>query len=227
MNIGFDIDGTLTDFYGFVKNRGPAYLEKHGVAHTINPHGYDLDEYFSLSEALQNGGMDSRPAREESERHLSRFWDRVYLAYLYAPFHAGMPQAIRRLKQEGHRIFIISSRKGATTPTVKGRFIKHSIRWQLRLNKVPYDGLLLLEDDDKKLQAIKDSKIDLFVEDKPHLIATLAHFTRCVAISTPYNSPLEPHDNLMVCEQPGRVYEAITELLKRPISRPEGSSFKM
>lgn len=216
MKIGFDIDGTLSDFYRFVAAHGPAYLNKRGLPVQVNPDGYDLDEYFSLQDVLLAREHSKDQALAESRRLMHDFWNKAYLAYLRAPFIQPVVQAVREAAAQGHEVHIISSRRGAKEPGIKGVFVRRSIAWQLKHNGVPCHHLTLCEDDDKKLEAVRDSGVSLFVEDKARMAEGIADFALCIALSRPYNRQLKQTDSLFICQSDHTLPTLVAKRLKTP-----------
>lgn len=215
MTVGFDIDGTLTDFYRFVAEHGRGYLRRKGIEPAVDPKGYDLDGYFGLEAHFRLAGIPDGHARQKSGELLKGFWNAAYLAYLREPFIPGPAAAVRGLYRAGHRILIVSSRRGAADRGLRGRFIRGSIRWQFRHNSVPFHELVLAGDDGQKEAAIRRLAPDLFVEDKRHLIKSLSSFTHCVALERPYNSPLEGSRGCTVCGNDADLEALLRGLTKR------------
>ncbi|MDD2203322.1 MAG: AMP-binding protein [Bacilli bacterium] len=188
MKIGFDIDGTLTDFEKFVFDNAITFMKKKYNMNIINENGYDLDQVFDIENQLLKKGFSIEEAATKTEQIMNDFWERYYIKYILTPFREGVVETINRLYAEGNEIFIVSSRKRATEDSFKGKIVRSSIDLQFALNKVKYHHLLLFENDKEKLKAIKNNYIDIMVDDKPELISQIAEFTDAVCITSSYNN---------------------------------------
>lgn len=154
-------------------------------------------------------------ALAEGRRLMHDFWNKAYLAYLRAPFIQPVVQAVREAADQGHEVHIISSRRGAKDPGIKGAFVRRSIAWQLKHNGVPYHHLTLCEDDDKKLEAVRASGVSLFVEDKAHMAEGIARFAQCIALSRPYNKQLKQDGRLFICQNDQALPDLLANWLKQ------------
>ena len=134
MNIGFDIDGVLNDIekfqlkYGsifFRKKRIKEYIEKNykenGILlnesdikdtdFIINQNGYGIKEIFDCTD------------EEEVE-----FWTKYTHKFFFEPARVGASDTIKKLRAEGHKIFIISSRALTNDDSPKGKIGRASCR---------------------------------------------------------------------------------------------------
>ena len=90
MNIGIDVDGTLTDIWAYMIQNGEKYFGRPAS----DPNAFDIEQMFACS---------------DKEGH--DFWKKYLLKYcLSCPIKDGAVQTINRLRADGHRIFIITSR---------------------------------------------------------------------------------------------------------------------
>jgi FMN phosphatase YigB (HAD superfamily) len=60
MRIGFDIDGTLTNFENFVFDYAISYMKKNFNMTVVNNNGYDLDEVFDIENQLLSRGYSAQ-----------------------------------------------------------------------------------------------------------------------------------------------------------------------
>jgi uncharacterized HAD superfamily protein len=187
MRIGFDIDGTLTNFEKFVFDHAISYMQKNFGMAVVNNNGYDLDEVFDIENQLLSRGYSAVEASTKAKKILNEFWEKYYPKYILEPFRNGVKENINKLYEEGNEIFIISSRKKATENNFKGGFVRNSVKAQLLLNNVKYHKMILLANDEEKLQAIEDNYIDIMVDDKPEMLKKVATFTDAVCINSLYN----------------------------------------
>jgi len=140
MNIGFDIDDTLTDLKVYNK----AFCEKEfkltGKNYkVINENSGFIKEMYSWS------------ASEFDE-----FWHKVKQQFLEnLPVRENAKITLETLKKHGHKIIIIT-RRFTNNP------YERSEKW-LKKNNLPYDKLIV--NAGNKIDACKQNKIDFFIDD--------------------------------------------------------------
>ena len=94
MNIGIDLDGVLTNFNEFCINYGTKFASEIGQGKIINPRGYESIEIFSWSEQTD-----------------IEFWKRYKEKYSTTePARPFAKEVLDKLKEDGHKIFIITAR---------------------------------------------------------------------------------------------------------------------
>jgi len=132
LKLGFDIDGVISDFVGyFAKVVGRHY----GLSLVETDfYCYDLDLILGITKEQRNRFITTG---------LFRNLEPV----------PGAKTALRKLKSEGHDIFILTSRGEHLTKVTKD--------W-LRNNEIPYSRLMTLNGGEKHLA---DVDLDLVVED--------------------------------------------------------------
>ena len=100
MNIGIDVDGTLMDISSYMLEKGRRYFQRE----PDDPAAFDVDAMFSCT-----------------HKERTRFWMRHLLRYCTAmPAIDGAAETIRRLKADGHRINIVTSRVYTTRSDLIG-----------------------------------------------------------------------------------------------------------
>ncbi len=216
MRIGLDLDGTLIDSYRFVDEHGRRFLKEKGIQPAVDMLGIGFDEHFLLADYFRSCGMAGPAARQESGRLAKEFWDGAYPSYISAPFIDGMAAAVRSLCAAGPRVYVISSRRGAAEPGDRGEMVRHSIRWQFLLNRVPYHHLVNVENDEKKLEAVRLLQLDAFIEDKPRLIQRLPEFTFCISLERPYNRPIMEKERCAVCRSAAALWPLLQRITRIP-----------
>lgn len=214
--VGFDIDGTLTNFEKFVFSHAVNYMKRKYNMNVVNSDGYDVDKAFDIENQLIERGYSKEEANLKATEILNTFWEKYYPEYILTPFRDGVKETINRLYEDGNEIFIISSRKKSTENTPKGKFVKGSISFQLLFNQIKYHHLLLFENDEQKLQAIKDNYIDIMADDKPELLSKIAEFTDAVCINSAYNIKFNLPNNVKRANNyvNNEVYDIISSIIK-------------
>ena len=176
MNIAFDIDGVLTDIEKFQLETGREYFKKKYSKDIVNPNGAGIKEIFACSE------------REEYE-----FWrdNIIYYASKY-PMRTGCKETIKKIAEDGNKIFIISSRIKTCEKTALGALMRHFVRKFLK--DIPYETIEFCSFENSpvdKCAACKKHNIDLIVEDTPANIMALKEVTKVVCFDAAYNRDLD------------------------------------
>ena len=144
MKIGFDIDDTLARFSFKLLQLGQAFdsdfpFAKRGI---VDKSKYITKGLFAWTEVERN-----RFEKEAIFKAIPQL----------RPDETGL-ELLKILKDEGHEIFLITARTFDKYSTKK-----QTLRW-LKENNVIYDKLILGVQD--KERAIKDNKIDVFIDDR-------------------------------------------------------------
>ena len=201
MNIGIDIDGVLTDVRKFVIEEGSKYCKEHNKGELINPDVYEMKEMFGWNLAT-----------------IFNFWRKNIFKYAKEnPVIDGASENIKKLKEDGHKIYIITARWLASTK--KHRILRHVekisnkmketvINW-LSENNVIYDEIIFSKDDKSKY--IKKNNIDIMIEDAPDNVKELSELTKVICYDWVYNRGIE-NENIYRCSNWDEIYKVISEL---------------
>lgn len=148
MNIGIDIDDTISETYETVVPYSQKYIVK------------DLHKKPQLdykAECKTHFYVETVNHWNEEER--KGFWNKYYGEMLeIINIKKFAAETINQLKREGHKIFIITARWD-----LEGQDTKQITTDWLARNNVNYDELIINADD--KLSIVKEKKIDLFIDD--------------------------------------------------------------
>lgn len=199
MNIGIDIDGVLTDVKKFTIEQGLKYCEENKKGKLVNPNAYNSDEVFDWDEETDN-----------------EFW--LKNIFLYAkenPVINGAPENIRKLKEDGHTIYIITARWLAHLPEIKNSIVNEDICKKMRntvkdwlaKNKIIYDEIIFSGED--KSKHIIENNIDIMVEDSPNNLKELSKITKMICVDWPYNKDVE-NRNIYRCYNWNEIYKTIS-----------------
>lgn len=141
MRIGIDCDGVILDYMKTVR----AYAELH-----------DMD-------VLQKKGLINRTAfyvrdrydwtKEESKKFGDEFFVKLTEK---APVYALAPDMIKRLRSDGHKVFIVSNR-----PWIS---VQHTLEAEkvFAKNDLAFDGMLWTSD---KISTCLENKLDVMIDD--------------------------------------------------------------
>ena len=201
MNIGIDIDGVLTDVRKFVIEEGSKYCKEHNKGELINPDVYEMKEMFGWNLAT-----------------IFNFWRKNIFKYAKEnPVIDGASENIKKLKEDGHKIYIITARWLASTK--KHRILRHVekisnkmketvINW-LNENNIIYDEIIFSKDD--KSKHIIKNNIDIMIEDAPDNVKELSELTKVICYDWVYNRGIE-NENIYRCSNWDEIYKVISEL---------------
>ena len=172
MRIGIDIDGVLTNLEQFHLDYGSKYCVQNNIAFDIVEMSYDISETFKIS--------------KEQEKDL---WNK-YLS-IYAKDEKARPLAsevIKKLKKEGHEIYIITARWSTDRYDDIGKNMREVVKEWLIEHEIIYDKLIFSKTlKEKKSQEIIDNEIDLMIEDSPININELSSIIPIICFDARYN----------------------------------------
>lgn len=196
MNIGIDIDGVLTDVRKFTIEQGLKYCQENNKGKLINPDAYDSTEIFNWDEETD---LD--------------FW--MKNIFKYAEENSviqGAAENIKKLKENGHAIYIITARWLANPQTniesIREK-MRNTVKEWLAKNKIEYDYIIFSEED--KSKQVLENKIDIMIEDSPNNLKSLSKLTKMICVDWPYNKEID-NDNIYRCYNWDEIYNKISQI---------------
>lgn len=194
MNIGFDIDGVLTNEEDYLIECMSKYTYENKLTGFKNPLGYETRKY-------------------ENHDELFKIYQKNFV-WEYAK--NGMPrryasEVIKKLREDGHKIYIITSRRPTVYDVPEAEIMKNLIKDWLRKNEIVYDGLYFEFD---KLPKIKELKLDVMVEDNPITIPIFKDYTNIICFDNRYNQNLT-FDNMIRVYSFYDLYSKILDLANK------------
>ncbi|MCL2382910.1 MAG: hypothetical protein FWC79_01770 [Oscillospiraceae bacterium] len=195
MRIGVDIDGVLTNREQFQLDYGAKYCLDNDIRYEINPKEYNVDGVF---------GFDSAQYEE--------FWNK-YLEF-YAMYEDARPfasEAIRKLKEDGHEIVIITARWRTEREDESGEKMRDIVKGWLAESEIAYDNLIFSSED--KLDWCMSNGIDMMIEDEPKCIDSVSKGIPVICFNAKYNEKCEG-ENIFRCYSWYDVYNTIVEVSK-------------
>lgn len=148
MNIGIDIDDTISETFETLL----PYAQKYTIEDLKRESKVEIDSNLSnhFYIVYMNGW---------NEKEAIDFWSKYYGEILReVNIKKFAAKVIKQLKQEGHKIYLITARWDMPNDNVK----EITEKW-LEENKVEYDELIINASD--KLKLVKENKIDVFIDD--------------------------------------------------------------
>lgn len=197
MNIGIDLDGVLTNYRKFAIEQGQKYCEENTKGKLENPEAYYMKDMYNWDEETDYD-----------------FW--IKNIFIYAtenPAIQGASENIKKLKEDGDTIFIITARKFATPDDdceqeIKEKMKKTVKEW-LDKNEIEYDCIIFSKED--KSKNIIENNIDVMIEDSPNNVKKLSKLTKIICVDWPYNKGIE-NDNIYRCYNWNEIYMKIKEM---------------
>ena len=200
MNIGIDLDGVLTNYRKFTIEQGQKYCKENDKGKLIDPKAYYSTDMFNWDEETD---MD--------------FWIKNIFTYATEnPAIQGASENIKKLKENGNTIFIITARKFATPDDSCEQEIKEKMKitvkeW-LTKNEIEYDYIIFSSED--KSKHIIENNIDVMIEDSPNNVKSLSKLTKIICMDWIYNKGIE-NDNIYRCYNWNEIYDKILEINKK------------
>ncbi len=149
MNIGIDIDDTISNTHDILFS----YAEK-----------YTIDELNKKIKGPENkmisANGDCQRFHGWTDKETANFWDEWFETVIKEVTPKKFAkEVIEKLRNEGHKIYIITARYHMDTCNVE----QITKNW-LKDNEIEYDEIIFNAED--KVNALKNNNIDLFIDDK-------------------------------------------------------------
>lgn len=179
INIGFDADGVLFDTESFqLSPKVKKYIKNKYNLNAINENGYGIKEVYGCGE------------KEEID-----IWTRFIVQYsLKFRARLWMKEAIVKLRNEGNKIFIVTSKACALEKSIRGFAVRFLFELGLKLQGIYVDGIeycSLQNSGEDKLRVCKQKKIDVMIEDKWENIEMLSTELYILCMDTQNNKEKE------------------------------------
>lgn len=197
MRIGIDIDGVLTDLDKFQFDYFSKFCVENGVNYKIGESFYNISQTF---------GVD--------KTHEDAFWEK-YLEFYSKNEKARRfsSEVIKKLKEEGHEIFIITARWSANRNDSVGEKMRSTVKNWLNENEIIYDKLIFSQaSHERKSVEITENKIDLMIEDSPRNIAELSKIVPILCFDASYNKTCN-YENVERCFSWFDIYKKVHEIV--------------
>lgn len=172
MNIGFDIDGVLTNIGRFQIQEGRKYFKRE----PINKKGFTIQEMFGCTK------------EEEHDFWANPKYNNLLKYSIAYPARIGIARTIKQLHDDGDNIYIITSRKFTDNDNLSGKIMRTIVKEWLKANKIEYDKIIFCGD--SKLEAIQDNYISIMVEDNINNIKELSEYTNIICVDCDYNQSI-------------------------------------
>lgn len=191
MNIGFDFDGVILDS----EERQRFYAEYYS--------------WFDLGKKrLRSNEVDQQKCFDWSEEETKRFFDTYFIdATESAPFVAGSYEILTKLKQAGHKLYVVS-RRGVDSQ----QEVDHAIKKLKDLN-FEFDGIYFGEEN--KLNKCKELNLQVFVDDNPNNVESFKDSDIKILFFKDIKIKTVKQDNVMQIDDWMDIYHFVSKLQKK------------
>lgn len=172
MRIGIDIDGVLTNDDDYLLDCTSKYCYEHKLEGFIDPYEFEYEKLNWDQEMIDN-------------------YRKEYFFWKYVdeePPRKFAAEVIKKLKEDGHTIYIITGRNRSNEDSEIGQKMRDKIKAWLEKNEIIYDKLMFA--DCPKIKEITENKIDIMIEDSPTSIPVICDVTHVFCYDTRYNRNL-------------------------------------
>lgn len=170
MIIGIDVDDTLNNEYSFMVDYGTMYCNKIGKFKLENIDTIDSTQMFKWGNKI---------AHEFWHKHME-----LFCSMPAVPF-AG--EVIKKLKSEGHQIYIITAREHNDEwfpKHIACNMERFTAEWLMK-NGIPFDKIIFKANDKGKV--CEENGVDIMIDDDPYNIDKLIGKTNVFVFDKPYN----------------------------------------
>ena len=176
MRIGIDIDGVLTDIEQWQLDCGGKFFSKLNKS-VVNKDGYEITEIFNVSDELD-----------------SQFWNEYLYEYVTKePSRKFASEVIKKLKDSGNEIYIVTARYLTDRNTEDGQRMRKIVIDWLEQENIVYDKIIFAPED--KLQICLENNIDVMIEDKVANIEKISTRLPVICFHAGYNKHCK-NDNI-------------------------------
>ena len=180
MNIGIDIDGVLTNDDEYILSCTSKYCYENNIQGFIEPYKYEYNKLNWNQELID----------DYRSKYFDEYVDKE-------PVRKFASEVIKKLKEDGHKIFIITGRYQTYNETPAGENMRLRVKKWLDKNEIVYDKLIFARV--PKIKELQENKIDLMIEDSPTTIPVIKDIVKVLCYDTRYNTNLK-------CDNMNRVF---------------------
>ena len=193
MNIGVDIDGVLTDLERMALDCGTKMCVEENIPIELN-----LSKYWEMEKYNWT--------KEQEEL----FWNKNLVPYVVESMPRKFaPQILKKLQEEGHKIFIITARNENGMPLeYEGKMQELTKKW-LADYGIKYKKIIFT-DDANKLRNCIENNVDIMIEDSPINIKSISKEIQVIRFDCQYNKEIEG-ENILTAYSWYHIYRIIKE----------------
>lgn len=140
MKIGIDLDDTICNTTEIVQE----YLKKYSKNQKIN-------------------SLDIMNDEDLKQTFFTKYLKEIYENAIIKP---NASEVIKRIRNRGNKIYIITARRNDYVPTVSN--VIEIIKEWLQKNNIEVDGIIISSHGERKAQMCEENNIDLMIDDNPY-----------------------------------------------------------
>lgn len=197
MNIGIDVDGVLIKLDEYQLTHGRDYFVRKFNKPVVDDTKYHIKEIFQCS-----------------SRQSSFFWVRNFKSYcLNSPAAKDAAETIKKLRADGHKIFIITSRACTKRKYPAGFIFRKTLLKWLRNRGIEFDKIFFCstkKSDSDKFRVCKSLNVDVMIEDKKENIEKISKIAKVICLDAKYNQDCQGQ-NIYRAYNFNDVYNIISE----------------
>ena len=173
MRIGIDIDGVIADIERFIVDYGTKFCIENNLPIDVKLGEYDETKILNLT-----------------EEQAVKFWNTYLVHYATKyPVREFSSEVIKKLKEEGHEIYIVTARNEYGLPKEYYGKMRELVTQWLQDNNIYYDKIIYTEG--SKLPYCVGNYVEIMIEDSPKNINDLSSKIPVLCFDCKYNESLE------------------------------------
>jgi uncharacterized HAD superfamily protein len=178
MNIGVDVDGVLVELESYQIEVGGKFFKKKYGYDVVNPAGFDVRDIFNCT-----------------EKERKNFWKRYIWKHIISrPARENSASVLKKLHDEGHKIYIITGRVMVTKKNFLGWLSRTILKNWFRRHRIVYDDIFYCSESNSerdKVLGCQNFDIDMMIEDKTENIMAMSEVTKVICFDAAYNRDCE------------------------------------
>lgn len=193
MRIGIDVDGVLTDLEGFYRDYVTRYRFFRGIKDDININAYMVCDAYHITKKQDTDFFNNDFKEYEDKVKARTFASKI----------------IKKLKSDGHEIYIITNRWKSDQDNEEGQKIRNNVINWLKENDIYYKDIYFTKGD--KTSYCKELNIDLMIEDNPFNIEAISKEIPVICYDAQYNKECIGN-NIIRCYSWYDIYDKISSM---------------
>lgn len=173
----FDIDGTLTDYRGFIRKTAFPYFENKYGMKAVASDELEPEDIFGIKDRYIQEGLSEAIAEEKTKSLIDRFWiSHRFVSYsLFGRYRKKSPSLLRTFRRMGFCVELHTSRAKSTEKKLVGCICRTFTILQCWLNGIFISPkrVIFHADDENKVSELIRIKPLLVFDDKPKVIKEL------------------------------------------------------
>lgn len=185
MIIGIDVDGVLFDLGTYQLETAVPYFRKKYGLEIKNPKGNDIIDMFDCT-------------KEQREKYWTKY---IWKYCLKLDMTKGAAETSKRLREDGHTVYIITGRAHTTESGITGKIFRWMLVHWLKNNKFEYDKIFYVSEKNSaadKYDICISEKVDILIDDKPDNILKLKDIIKVCCYPAAWNVDITELDEYRV-----------------------------